>query len=240
MPSLLSRATRRPASDLSFSVFLVTVCCAYFAHATSPASTSARRERPSPSARPTSRCWRRPCSLRSATDRRTMPSPWLLAATAAFALPDRASAIANGATRDRSGKARRVRSLTLGAAAFLETRSATCCARRVDRRLRVVAAFWGAVGFVAGAGGRQGSFLGEHDLAASGRWPSLRARADHPDRRPGLVAIVALWRAASASSSALSGEPPRPLSRERRGGRTRDSSVIDFAPTVWPRSLASP
>ena len=58
----------------------------------------------------------------------------------------------------------------------------------------IVAVFWGAVGFVGGAGGRQGSFLGEHDLAAVGTMALAvgLARIHSRTGRPGLFAIVAI------------------------------------------------
>ena len=195
-------------------------CCACFAHATSRASTSAWPGRPSRSALPTSR------SLATAVlaalrlrARRTLPSPWLLAATAAFALLIVASAIPNGADAlTAAGKLAEFAALTLGAAAFLDTRDRLGALAELLVAFTVVAVFWGAVGFVGGAGGRQGSFLGEHDLAALGTMALAvgLARIHSRTGRPGLCAIVAIVGGRPRDHARrVSREPARPLSRRR-------------------------
>jgi hypothetical protein len=196
MPSPLSRALRRPASDLSFSVFLVTVLLCLL------------RSRDLPSidfgvAGTTVSVGPADIALLATTvlaalrirSRRTLPSPWLLAATAAFALLIVVSSIPNGAAAfTAAGKLTEFAALTLGAAAFLETRERLGALAELIVAYTIVAAFWGAVGFVGGAGGRQGSFLGEHDLAAVGTMALAvgLARIHSRTGRPGLFAIVAI------------------------------------------------
>ena len=152
---------------LFLSSFSSPFCCASFARATCRASTSRRRERPSPSAPPTSRCSRPPCSPRCGSERGGhCPRRGCWRAAAAFALLIVVSSIPNGAAAvTAAGKLAELAALTLGAAAFLDTRERLGALAELIVAFTVVAVFWGAIGFV-GAGGRQGSFLGEHDLAA--------------------------------------------------------------------------
>lgn len=196
MPSPLLRALRRPASDLSFSVFLVTVL------------TSLLRSRDLPSidfgaAGTTVSVEPADVALLATTvlatlrlrARRTLPSPWLLAATAAFALLIVASSIPNGAAAlTAAGKLSELAALTLGAAAFLDTRERLGALTELIVAYTIVAVFWGAVGFVGGAGGRQGSFLGEHDLAAVATMALAVGLSQIHSRtgRLGLLAIVAI------------------------------------------------
>ena len=121
--------------------------------------------------------------------RRTLPSPWLLTATAAFALLIVASSIPNGAAAFiAAGKLAEFVRADACAALLIREDGATRCAASLIVAYTVVAAFWGAVGFVRRGGGRQGSFLGEHDLAASGRWPCRRSRGIHArGARPGAL-----------------------------------------------------
>ena len=124
-----------------------------------------------------------------------LPSPWLLAATAAFALLIVASSIPNGATAvTAAGKLAELAALTLGAAAFLDTRERLGALAELIVAYTVVAVCWGVVGFVSGAAGRQGSFLGEHDLAAVSSLALAvgLARLHAGAGRVGLGAIVAL------------------------------------------------
>lgn len=102
-------------------------------------------------------------------ERRRVPAPWLLAAAGAFALLVFVSSLPNGADAVTSaGRLAELYALTLGAVAFLDS------AERLRALLAVVVGFccvavaWGAIEFVTGGGGRQGSFMGEHDLAAVG------------------------------------------------------------------------
>jgi hypothetical protein len=167
MPSPLSRALRRPASDPSFSVFLVTVLLCLLRSTDLPsldlgvAGTTVSIGPADVALLATA-----VLAVLRLRARRLLPSPWLLAATAAFALLIVASSIPNGATAvTAAGKLAELAALTLGAAAFLDTRERLGALAELVVAFTVVAVFWGAIGFL-GAGGRQGSFLGEHDLAA--------------------------------------------------------------------------
>jgi hypothetical protein len=167
MPSPLLRALRRPASDLSFSVFLVAVLTTLLRSSDLP-SIDFGAAGTTVSVGPVDVVLLATAVLAALRlrARRTLPSPWLMAATAAFALLIVASAIPNGAAAMTSaGKLTELAALTLGAAAFLDTRDRLAALAELIVLYTIVAVFWGAVGFV-GAGGRQGSFLGEHDLAA--------------------------------------------------------------------------
>ena len=98
MPSPLSRALRRPASDLSFSVFLVTVLLCLLRSRDLP-SIDFGAAGTTVSVGPADVALLATAVLAALRlrARRTLPSPWLLAATAAFALLIVASAIPNGA-----------------------------------------------------------------------------------------------------------------------------------------------
>ena len=101
--------------------------------------------------------------------RRTLPSRGLVLASGAFALLIVASALPNGADALTSaGRLAELFALTLGAVAFLDTRDRLGTLLAVLVAFCVVAVSWGAIEFVTGGGGRQGSFIGEHDMAALG------------------------------------------------------------------------
>lgn len=196
MPSPLSRALRRPASDLSFSVFLVTVVLCLLRARDLP-SVDFRAAGTTVSVGPADVALLATAVVAALRfrARRTLPSPWLLAATAAFALLITTSAIPNGADAlTAAGKLAELAALTLGAAAFLDTRERLSALAELIVAYTIVAVFWGAVGFVGGAGGRQGSFLGEHDLAAVATMALAVGLAQIHARtgRPGLFAAVAI------------------------------------------------
>lgn len=196
MPSPLSRALRRPASDPSFSVFLVTVVLCLLRSRDLP-SVDVRAAGTTVSVGPADIALLATAVLAALRfrARRTLPSPWLLAAIAAFALLIAASAIPNGADAFiAAGKLTELAALTLGAAAFLDTRERLAALAELIVAYTIVAVFWGAVGFVGGAGGRQGSFLGEHDLAAVATMALAvgLARIHARTGRPGLFAAVAI------------------------------------------------
>ena len=195
MPSPLLRALRRPASDISFSVFLVTVLLCLLRSRDLPSidiGTSGTDVSLGPAdAALAATAVLAALRLRA---RRTLPSPWLLAASALFALMIVASALPNGATAVTSaGKLTELAALTLGAVAFLDSRDRLAALAELAVAYTTVAVFWGAVGFV-GAGGRQGSFLGEHDLAAIATLSAAVGLAGIHARRgpPPIVAAVAL------------------------------------------------
>ena len=68
-----------------------------------------------------------------------------------------------------AGKLAEFAALTLGAAAFVDSRERLAALMQLIVAYTVVAVFWGAIGFVGGDGGRQGSFLGEHDSSPRSR-----------------------------------------------------------------------
>jgi O-antigen ligase len=100
---------------------------------------------------------------------RRLPSPALVLASGAFALLLAVSALPNGADALTSaGRLAELYALTLGAVAFLDSRERLGLLLTVVVGFCVAAVAWGAIEFVTGGGGRQGSFMGEHDLAALG------------------------------------------------------------------------
>ena len=108
-------------------------------------------------------------AVRRVWARRTVPSRHLVLAAAAFAGLIAASAIPNGADALTSaGRLVELFALTLGVVAFVDERERLVTLLGVVVGFCVAAVAWGAVEFVAGGGGRQGSFMGEHDLAALG------------------------------------------------------------------------
>ncbi len=168
MPSLLPRPTRQSATDLSFAVFLATIGISLFRAADLPSATLGAGGTDL-SIGPVDvalvvtavlaslRLWRR----------RAVPSPWLAAAIAGFALLLVASAIPNGADAvAAAGKLAELAVLALGAIAFVDTRERFGLLTTFLVGFCAVAVGWGLVQFVANAGKRQGSFMGEHDLAA--------------------------------------------------------------------------
>jgi hypothetical protein len=168
MPSLLPRALRRSARDLPFSIFLVTVALCLFRAADLP-SVEVDMGGTEFSIGPADVALATTAMLAALRlhARRLVPSPWLFTATAALVLLVVASAVPNGAGAVAAGgKLVSLAALTLGAAAFLDTRE------RLEALLLVLVGFcalataWAAIGFVVDGGGRQASFMGEHDLAA--------------------------------------------------------------------------
>ena len=125
--------------------------------------------------------------------RRTLPAPKLVLAGAAFALLIVVSAVANGADALTSaGRLSELFALTLGAVAFVDSRDRLSELLTLLVGFCVVAVAWGAVEFVTGGGGRQGSFLGEHDLAALGTLALVAGLAVVHSRsgRAGAVAVT--------------------------------------------------
>jgi hypothetical protein len=167
MPSPLSRARWRPPNDSSFVFFLVTVVLCLLRSSDLP-SVDVSTAGTSLSIGPADVCLGVTAVLAALRlrARRVFPSPWLLGASAAFALLMVVSAIPNGGgALAAAGKPAELFALTLGAAAFLDSRERLGTLALVVVGYSTVAVFWGAIGF-AGSGNRQGSFLGEHDLAA--------------------------------------------------------------------------
>ena len=128
-------------------------------------------------------------------DERRLPSPALLAAGGAFAALLFATALPNGTDAITSAvKIASYGALMLGAAAFLVD------AERVRAFFAVVvlwataAAAWALVGFLTSDRGRQGSFMGEHDMAALATLAAAVGLARlHAQRgNPGPLGIAAL------------------------------------------------
>jgi O-antigen ligase len=124
-----------------------------------------------------------------------VPSPWLLGAAAAFAALIVLSALPNGSDAlTAAAKIAELGALTLGAAAFLVS------AERLQAFLAVVviwataAAAWAFVGFLTSDRGRQGSFMGEHDMAALATLAAAvgLARLHARGGNPGLLALAGL------------------------------------------------
>ena len=126
---------------------------------------------------------------------RRLPSPWLLAAALGFAALILLSAIPNGGDAlTAAAKIAAYAALILGAAAFLDS------VERVNAFLAVVV-IWAAaaaavafVGFVSSDRGRQGSFMGEHDMAALATLAAAVGLARLHGRRghPGWIAVAGL------------------------------------------------
>ena len=170
MPTPLRRAFGWPVRDVSFSIFLVAVVLSLlrardlpsFALGLGEADLSVGPVDVALGATAVLAAWR----MRT---RRSLPSPGLVLAAAAFALLVFATAIPNGADALTSaGRLAELFALTLGGAILLDSRERLSAFLTLIVGFCVVAVTWGAVGFVTGGGGRQGSFMGEHDLAALG------------------------------------------------------------------------
>jgi len=170
MPTPLRRAFGWPVRDVSFSIFLVAVVLSLlrardlpsFALGLGEADLSVGPVDVALGATAVLAAWR----MRT---RRSLPSPGLVLAAAAFALLVFATAIPNGADALTSaGRLAELFALTLGGAILLDSRERLSAFLTLIVGFCVVAVTWGAAGFVTGGGGRQGSFMGEHDLAALG------------------------------------------------------------------------
>jgi O-antigen ligase len=196
MPSPQPRPTRLSVTELPFYVFLVTLGLCLFRAADLPSldvgigGTTVSIGPADPALLLTA-----VLAVRQLWIRRRIPSPWLLATIAAFALLIAVSAIPNGASAlTAAGKLSDFAILALGAAAFIDTR------RRFSQLAFFLVAFctvavaWGAVEFVVNGGKRQGSFMGEHDLAALSTMALVYGLAHlfDRDRRPPAVALVGI------------------------------------------------
>lgn len=192
MPSRLPRVARRSASDPSWSVFLVTVVlCLLRARDLPSVDVDTGGTRLSIGPADLALLATAVLGALRLHGRKRVPSPWLLAATAAFALLLVCSALPNGADAlAAAGKLAELGALTLGAAAFLDSRERLVRLATLLVGFTLVAAAWASVGFVRG-GGRQASFIGEHDLAALGAI-AVAVGLAHVHSRPGRLGLLVL------------------------------------------------
>lgn len=126
---------------------------------------------------------------------RPLPSPWLLGATAAFGALVLLSSVPNGGDAvTAAGKLVELGALTLGAAAFLRTGERLQALLVLMVAFTSVAAVWGLGAFLLGERERQGSFMGEHDLAALATLAAAVGLGRVHARRgnPGRLALVGL------------------------------------------------
>jgi hypothetical protein len=196
MPSLLPRPTRLSATDLPFAVFLATVGLCLLRAADLP-SVQVSTGGSEVSIGPADLALLVTAALAAVQlrNRRSIPSPWLLGATAAFALLIVVSALPNGADAlSAAGKLAMLSVLALGTAAFVDTRSRFAVLAAFLVGFCVIATAWGAVQFVIEGGERQGSFMGEHDLAALATMALVLGLAYlfASDGRPPRVALVGI------------------------------------------------
>jgi hypothetical protein len=196
MPSLLPRPTRQSATDLPLYVFLATVALCLFRAADLPsvgfgAGGTELSVGPADVALlvtavlATHRLW----------TGHAVPAPRLAAATAAFALLILLSAIPNGADAlAAAGKLCELAVLALGAAAFIDTRARFALLGVLLVGFCAVATAWGALQFVIESGARQGSFMGEHDLAALATMVAVLGLAPlfASDERPPALALAGI------------------------------------------------
>ena len=196
MPSLPPRPTRLSVTELPFYVFLVTLGLCLFRAADLPSldvgvgGTTLSIGPADPALLVTA-----VLAVRELWLRRRVPSPWLLGAIAAFAVLIVLSAIPNSAGAvTAAGKLSDFAVLALGAAAFIDTRQRFADLAWFLVAFCTVAVAWGAVEFVVNGGKRQGSFMGEHDLAALSTMALVLGLAYlfDRDRRPPTVGLVGI------------------------------------------------
>ena len=168
MPSLPPRPTRLSATDLLFCVFLVTVVLTLLRGrdlpelgfqvagtlvAVGPADVGLLVTGVLTAIR-----------LRQT---RALPSWQLVAAAGAFATAVLVSSLPNGSGAVvTAGKLAEGAVLTLAAAVVLDSRRRLAALLTLLVGFACVAVGWAAIDFIGAGGGRQGSFVGEHDLAA--------------------------------------------------------------------------
>jgi O-antigen ligase len=133
-------------------------------------------------------------ALRLRAERR-LPSPWLLGVAAAFAALLLLSALPNGGDAlSAAAKITGYGALALGAVAFLDSVVRLRAFLLVVVVWATAAAAWAFVGFLTSDRGRQGSFMGEHDMAALATLAAAVGLSRLHGRRghPGWVAVAGL------------------------------------------------
>jgi len=196
MPSLRPRPLGRSAGDPSFSIFLVTVVLCLFRARDLPAlelGIAGTDIAINPA--DVGLLLTGGLALQRLRASARVPSSALLGAAGAFAGLVFLSSLPNGADAVvAAGKLVELGALTLGAAAFLESR------RRLQGLLIVIVGFgavattWGLIGFLTSDRGRQASFVGEHDLAAVATIGLAVGLARLHARRgnPGVLALIGI------------------------------------------------
>jgi O-Antigen ligase len=191
MPGLLPRALGRSAGDTSFTIFLVTVALCLLRSVDLPSVQIGVLDVTLADVALLTTGVLALNQLRT----RPLPSRWLLVAAAAFGALIAVSSLANGSDAvTAAGKLVELGLLGLGAAVFIDS------PRRLRALLVLVVAFaavataWGLIGFLTSNQERQGSFMGEHDLAALATLAAAIGLERVHSRRgnPGRLAIVGL------------------------------------------------
>lgn len=193
MPSLPSRALRRSAREPFFLFFLVTVVLCLLRARDLPTIEVSEAAVGFPDVALLVLAGLTAFRLRGGG--RPLPSPWLLAAAAAFAALIVVSSLANGATALTSaGKLAELVVLTFAAALLVDSEERLEALAIMVLGLGAAAATWAVVQFVRDGAGRQPSFLGEHDMAALGTMAIVVGLAGLYARhsRPGLLTLTAL------------------------------------------------
>ena len=189
MPGQLPRALGRSAGDASFTIFLITIALCLLRSVDLPAVDLGVLDVTIADVALLTTGILALHRLRT----RPLPSRWLLLAAAAFGALVAVSSLANGSDAITSaGKLVELGLLGLGAAVFIDS------PKRLRALLVLVVAFaavattWGLVGFLTSDQERQGSFLGEHDLAALATLAAAIGLERVHARRgnPGLLAIT--------------------------------------------------
>ena len=168
MPSRLPRALRRWAEDPSFAVYLVTVVlCLLRARDLPSVTLSLAGSDLSVGPADVALLVVAVLAVLRLLERKTVPAPALLGASFAFAALVVVSSLPNGATAMTAAvKLAELFALTLGAVAFVDTRERLRALIAVVVVFTTVVVARGVVDFIGADGGRQGSFVGEHDAAA--------------------------------------------------------------------------
>jgi hypothetical protein len=191
MPGQLPRALGRSAGDISFTIFLVTVALCLLRARDLPSVELGSVDVTVADIGLLTTGGLALSRLRE----RGIPSRWLLAAATAFGALVAVSSLANGSDAITSaGKLVELGLLGLGAAVFLDS------PRRLRALMVLLVAFataataWGLIGFLTSDQGRQGSFMGEHDLAALATLAAAVGVTRVHSRRgnPGVLAIFGL------------------------------------------------
>ena len=168
MPSRLPRALRRWAGDPSFAVYLVAVVLCLLRARDLPTVTFAvAGSDVSVGPADVALLLVAVLAVRRLRGRRPVQAPALLGASFAFAALVLLSSLPNGATAfTAAAKLAEFFVLTLATVAFVDSRERLGALVAVVVSFTAVVVARALVDFVGAGGGRQGSFVGEHDAAA--------------------------------------------------------------------------